>query len=420
MSTIIEESKVQAFIKGLTKTALPIAAEQLVLAEKALATLDFPTTRIEDWKYTRVTKITNKTFHSEESKIDCLPVLPLKDEVINIVFINGFYSPEWSTVDFPAGLSIQIGKEINSSVLGTFASTERSVFSAMNLLYATDAVHVQIEDKAVIETPIQVVHIAKGTQVISNSKVLITAGAFSKAHVTQVYLSEDASECFTNVTTEVAVGANAYLKIDKLQNEKEDNFALHQDHVKQAKDSNFTINTITLNGGLVRNNLNIDVEGQNVETHLNGAFVLKGNQHVDNHTCVDHLVSNCESNELYKGVMDESSTAVFNGKVFVRKDAQKINAYQSNGNVLLSDNASVNTKPELEIYADDVKCSHGTTTGQLDEEAIYYLRARGISEKSAKALMVTAFIGDVIEKIENEELINYVHACLHERFGWDF
>ena len=136
-----------------------------------------------------------------------------------------------------------------------------------------------------------------------------------------------------------------------------------------------------MNGGLVRNNLNIDVKGENCTTNLNGVYQLKGNQHVDNHTVVDHLVPNCESNELYKGIIDEKSTAVFNGKVFVRRNAQKINAFQSNGNVLLSDDATVNSKPELEIYADDVKCSHGSTTGQLDEEAVFYLRARGLSEK---------------------------------------
>lgn len=211
-----------------------------------------------------------------------------------------------------------------------------------------------------------------------------------------------------------------HLTLNKFQNESEENYHISSEFVKQTQNSNFKINTITLNGGLVRNDLWIDVTGKNAETHLNGAYILKGSQHIDNHTTVDHLIENCESNELYKGVIDEKATAVFNGKVYVRKNAQKINAYQSNANVLLTDTASVNSKPELEIYADDVKCSHGSTTGQLDEDAIYYLRARGISEKSAKALMVTAFIGDVIEKLDSEEAIKYTHQELHKRFGWDF
>jgi Fe-S cluster assembly protein SufD len=166
--------------------------------------------------------------------------------------------------------------------------------------------------------------------------------------------------------------------------------------------------------------LNIEVNGENCESNLNGAYLLKGKQHIDNHSVVDHKVPNCNSNELYKGVIDDKGTAVFNGKVFVRKDAQKINAFQSNGNVLMTDDASVNSKPELEIYADDVKCSHGSTTGQLDEEAVFYLRARGLSEKSARKLMVSAFIGDVLDKIENEDVLNYTHRLLESRFGWDF
>jgi len=210
-----------------------------------------------------------------------------------------------------------------------------------------------------------------------------------------------------------------FLTIDKVQYESEQSFHISTEEVQQAKNSNFTINTFTLNGGIVRNNLHINVNGENCESHLNGAYLLKNKQHVDNHTIVDHKVANCESFELYKGVMDDSSTGVFNGKVFVRKDAQKINAFQSNGNVLLSDNATINSKPELEIYADDVKCSHGSTTGQLDEEAVFYLRARGLSEKSARQLMVSAFIGEVLEKVENQQVLDFIHKVLKDRFDWN-
>jgi Fe-S cluster assembly protein SufD len=201
--------------------------------------------------------------------------------------------------------------------------------------------------------------------------------------------------------------------------EDEGNFHISTEQVAQEKNSTFSINTITLNGSFLRNNLNIEVNGTNCSTHLNGAYLLNGNQHVDNHTIVDHKMPNCESNELYKGVIDGNSTAVFNGKVFVRKDAQKINAFQSNGNVLLSDNATIDSKPELEIYADDVKCSHGSTTGQLDETAIFYLRARGISEKSARNLLVSAFIEDVLSKIKSEEMLSKVHEILKQKYGWD-
>ncbi len=419
MSTIITDSKVNQFVARLSKTTLNLDTNVITAAEHALATLDFPTTRQEDWKYTRVTKISNKSFNATKGNITVLPVLPIND-AYTIVFVNGYFTQELSSKDIPSGVSIKIGNEIDVKAFGTIAAIDRSVFSAINTLYATDAVSIEIEKNTVVEKSIQIVHIQTGELTISNTRVFIEAKPFSKAHIVETYLSIDAVDSFTNVTTEVIVEENAYLHIDKIQNEEEATFSIHQDHVKQAKDSNFTINTITLNGGLVRNNLNIDVLGKNCETHLNGTYVLNGTQHVDNHTCVDHLEANCESNELYKGVMDGKSTAVFNGKVFVRKNSQKINAYQSNGNVLLSDEATVNSKPELEIYADDVKCSHGSTTGQLDDEAVFYLRARGISEKSAKALMVTAFIGDVIEKVENQEIVAYIHTNLHARFGWNF
>ena len=203
-----------------------------------------------------------------------------------------------------------------------------------------------------------------------------------------------------------------------MQFEGETSSHISTEQIDQGKNSTFTINTVTLNGLLVRNNLNIAVNGQNCTSNLNGAYLLKGKQHVDNHTVVDHRVANCNSNELYKGVIDDKATAVFNGKVFVRKDAQKINAFQSNGNVLLTDTATVNSKPELEIYADDVKCSHGSTTGQLDEEAVFYLRARGLSEKSARKLIVSAFIGEVLEKIEDDNVTDFVQKLLKDRFDW--
>jgi Fe-S cluster assembly protein SufD len=172
-----------------------------------------------------------------------------------------------------------------------------------------------------------------------------------------------------------------------------------------------------LDGGIVRNNLNIAMEAEHSESHFYGLYFLKGNTHVDNHTVVDNVKPHCESNELYKGVVDDRATAVFNGKIFVQKDAQKTNAYQSNKNLLLSNEASVNTKPQLEIFADDVKCSHGCTVGQLDEEAFFYLRSRGISEKAAKSLLIHAFAVDILEHIKPEKVRAYVDRLIAERLG---
>lgn len=420
MTEVIQESKITKFREGLSTTNLAFRENILKNAENTLSTQDFPTTRNERWKYTRVAKIANKSFTAQTGVIEHLN-LPVSD-AYTIVFVNGFYNASLSSVNFQEGVEIAALSTTNAAneLLGKHVNIENNIFTALNTLHATDGVFIRLQAKTIVEKPIQIVHVLTGENTISNLRNVIVSERFSEAEIVQVFLTEKANESFVNNVTEIFVEENAKLVFDKLQNETETNYHVSTEHVKQADNSNFKINTITLNGGLVRNDLFIDVEGKGVETHLNGTYILKGNQHVDNHTTVDHLQPNCESNELYKGVVDENATAVFNGKVFVRQHAQKINAYQSNGNVLLSDSASVNSKPELEIYADDVKCSHGSTTGQLDEDAIYYLRARGISEKSAKALMVTAFIGDVIDKIDTEAVVEYVHKELHGRFGWDF
>jgi len=397
-----------------------LSADLQQKAKTVLETTPFPTTRSEAWKYTRVAKIRNGQFAiqpihltANQHQIDLT--------AISLVFVNGFFAPHLSTQDIPAGVKIvalsQLGEQ-ERFLLGNEFPLEGQIFNAFNTAYATDGISIHIASKITLEQPIEITHISTGKNVLSTVRNTIFCEAFSKAHIIQQFVSEKAENCFANVVCEISVGKNASLTIDKLQIEDDSTFHISTEEVQQAADSNFTINTITLNGGLVRNNLHINVNGSNCETNLNGAYILKGNQHVDNHTVVDHKVAHCLSNELYKGVIDGKATAVFNGKVFVRKDAQKINAFQSNANVLLSDDATIDSKPELEIYADDVKCSHGSTTGQLDEEAIFYLRARGIGEKAARQLMVGAFVGDVFDKIENESLSAKINTILANRFEW--
>lgn len=408
-------------LEGLTPTSILLDEKELSSAQNTIATNQLPTTRMEAWKYTRVAKLGKTNYSSSEETIESIDSYRIAADATTFVFVNGNFSEELSSDEIPEGVSISplsacLEGEINSSNL----VLEGEIFNALNTAFLTDGILIDIEAKAIVEKPIQIIHVLKGEASLSNFKTIINAGDFSKAGVIQGFFAEDANKGFANVTSEISVGANAFLTVEKIQYEAENTSHISTEQVSQGKDSTFTINTITLNGGLVRNNLNIDVIGENCETNLNGAYLLKGKQHVDNHSVVDHKVPNCNSNELYKGVIDDQATAVFNGKVFVRKDAQKINAFQSNGNVLMTDNATVNSKPELEIYADDVKCSHGSTTGQLDEEAVFYLRARGLSEKSARKLMVSAFIGDVLDKIKNEDVLNYTHRLLKERFGWGF
>ncbi len=389
-------------------------------AQETIEGLDFPTTRNEAWKYTRVAKIKNALLSVGKLQ-SVTSKLGLDDNSLKFVFVNGHFAKDLSSSNYPDGVKILALSSMDKeelNVLGTSAVLENEIFNAINTAYATDGLYVHVSAKMQIEPVIEIIHVSTGDAVLTNLRHSITAEAFAEVKLIQHFVTEKGEGSFTNVYTEVNVAKNAKVVIDKLQEENDTAYHVATEQVAQAQDSNFTINTITLNGALVRNNLNIDVNGSNCETHLNGAYILNGNQHVDNHTIVDHKVSHCESFELYKGVIDGKATGVFNGKVFVRKDAQKINAFQSNGNVLLSDDASVNSKPELEIYADDVKCSHGSTTGQLDEEAVFYLRARGLSEASARQLMVGAFVGEVFEKIENEAVVERIHEVLRERFDW--
>ncbi|MBI2258915.1 MAG: Fe-S cluster assembly protein SufD [Flavobacteriia bacterium] len=404
--------------------AFILSAELRSKAAQIIASTDFPTTKTEAWKYTRVTKIKNTKFKiladfplwrgikGEESsnQIDKFLIPNLSGSVI--VFVNGLFSSELSTIEAENGLEILPLNQDNTfkKDLGKLIPLENEIFYSLNTFYAQDGIAIRIAKNTQLKQTIQLIFISSGENTYIGNRNVIRCEDFSKAHITMNYVSLDNELAFNNTITEISVGSNAHLSVDKIQQESESMNSIISEFVQQEKDSTFSINTFTLGGDLVRNNLNIDVNGQNCETYLSGAYILKSKQHVDNHTIVDHKVAYCESNELYKGVIDDQATAVFNGKVFVRKDAQKINAFQSNGNILLSNTATINSKPELEIYADDVKCSHGSTTGQLDEEAIFYLKSRGISYKTAKKMIVGAFLEDVIKRVSNEHVQLYVNS----------
>ena len=391
-------------------------------AKIAFETTPWPTTRMENWKYTRVAKLQKLAFHSSKEAVDSISPYLIDPATPALVFVNGMYAEDLSSLDksHPLYSAVTIYSNTNNTIEDSLLNVENELFNALNTAFLNDGMDIRIPRNKNLGS-VQVIHILKGDTSLSNFKMRIFVDDFAELNIIQGFFSDNSSEnCFANVTSEIKVGKNSKLSIDKIQYENESSFHINTEVVEQEADSTFTINTITLNGGLVRNNLNINVNGQNATTNLFGAYVLKGKQHVDNHTVVDHRVANCMSNELYKGVIDENATGVFNGKVFVRPDAQKINAFQSNGNVLLSDNATINSKPELEIYADDVKCSHGSTTGQLDENAVFYLEARGISRKKAVALLVSAFVNEAIEKIENQTIVAFIHEKVKERYNWEF
>jgi len=390
----------------------------------------FPTRKNEEWKYVDLTQLLKETLHLKISgtapsltRKDVSQFIPEGFNAVNIVFENGIFNAAASDdTGALTGISINDLKSNSalpevSKYLGKVAQFNDQAFVAINTAFVIDGVYIHINDRAVIEKPVHIINVHTGTsEKTVNSRNLILAGKESKAVIAESYHTLDSTNgCFTNNVTEIVVNKNANLEYVKIQNESNDTNHISFTQVNQDRDSIFNHSNITLGGKLTRNNLHIRLNDVNCTSHLNGLYVLNGSQFADNHTLVDHAMPECFSNELYKGIVDDHATGVFNGKIFVRKDAQKTNAYQSNKTILLSDDAQMNTKPQLEIFADDVKCTHGATTGQLDEDALFYLRARGIGEQSARALLNIAFAADVLENISSEALQHHLLHLVEEK-----
>ena len=397
-------------------------------AKRALENLEFPTSKTEYWKYTRIGKIINKTYGIQhevsDSDIDISSYL-IPELVANIVvLVNGFFRADLSKIETENGLQINsLKKVIHDSDgfikdhLGEIAKSEKELFTALNTLCFTDGVYIDLEKNAVIEKPIHIINITNSDHLISNTRTIVKAHDNSSVKIIESFVNLQGKESFTNNVSEFFLNPNSNVEYNKIQNKEGDSYQISNEQAYQRKDSNFTINTVTLKGTLVRNNLNIEVHGEGCETNLNGIYLGEAKNHIDNHTFVDQIKPNCTSNQVYKGILDDSSVGVFNGKVFVRREAQKTNAFQQNNNILLTDDAVINSKPELEIYADDVKCSHGSTIGQLDDEAIFYLQARGVSKRSAINMMITAFVKDALERVSIPALKNYIDTKIDTRFN---
>jgi Fe-S cluster assembly protein SufD len=410
--TVVATEKMEKFLSNLVVSALPSQKE----AVEKFRDMDFPTTRNEYWKYTRLGKITNKQFTNRfDSKND----LEFKDYLVSdqyIVIENGVVRQDLS--HYKSDFKIEYKSDPQPTK--KYDLDDNQVFTALNNAFYSQVISIDIAEKAIIEAPLQMIFVAHGTEVIANCRIEIKVGKFSQSSIIYTQISENDVSCFNNSVTTIEVDENAHLTLHKLQAANDSSLSVSTEQVVQKANSTFKINTFSFSGLLIRNNINILVQGENCETYMNGAVITKDKEHIDNQTFVDHQVPNCYSNENYKYVLDGQSTGVFNGRVVVRKDAQVINAYQNNGNILLSEQASINSKPELEIYADDVKCSHGSTTGQLDENALFYLQARGISKAKAQKLLVSAFISEIISSVENDRLTELMHVILKKDHHWDF
>ena len=409
-------SKIQAFASKFKETNLAFTPTSIADAKNTLLHLDFPTTKTEFWKYTRLAKLAQLRLNQEKIRENEQVVAPLTDNGI-VRITNGYITSFSKEI---AGLTITPFSKCSEqqlSLIGKKADLKQNIFLALNTLYSQEGLFIEVEENAQIEGVFQLLFHAHGENCFAPFRVFIHVKKGSSFKLIQQFTASG-EHLFSLPIVEYLVEENARISCDKLQMENASSFLLCEDYSIQKRNSTVLLNTFSISGAWVRNNSSFLIEGENCETNLNGAYLLKDLQHLDNHTIVDHIAPHCNSNELYKGILSGKSTGVFNGKVFVRPNAQKISAFQSNANVLLSDDASVNSKPELEIYANDVKCSHGSTTGQLDEDAVFYLRARGLSEKSARSLITQAFIAEVVDKVEQKEVRDFIKNKLVELHDW--
>ncbi|MDX2172315.1 MAG: Fe-S cluster assembly protein SufD [Bacteroidota bacterium] len=378
-----------------------------------------PTNKHEDYKYCNIDAILKKEFKNiSQQFIDVKDVSKYKlEDTITLVVINGNYSESLSDKIILKGLSISAfsnNQTESKKLIASIANVESDSFIALNTSFSGNGVQLLVEKNCALQIPIHILYInSSDSEGFVNPRNIIELEEGAELTIIEHQLNIGPAKVFTNFVSEKIVAQNAKLESYTIQDEGGLGYAVITNQVKIKRHSVYNNTTLTLSGQLVRNNHNVVLADSNCEAHLNGLFITKGSQLIDNHTLMDHQMPHCESNELYKGIIDEKSTGVFNGKIFVRKDAQKTNAYQSSKNILLSDDATINTKPQLEIYADDVKCSHGTSTGKIDEEAMFYLNARGIGNASAKKLLLNAFASEVTDKITVESLKDLINQKLN-------
>jgi len=390
----------------------------------------FPTRRDEEWKYTSLNSLLKNdysVFPQGEATVELKDVKKYflhEIESFKIVFIDGVYSSFLSDTShevadvciLSSALKQPKYKMIIDHYFGTLASKNDSLTS-LNTAFSKEGSFINIPKNVVLPKPIQILNFSTGSEkeIMLQPRNLIVVGENSHVQIYERHQSLSDNVVLTNAVTEIFAHKRAIADIYKIQNDRVTSSIIDNTYVQQKDSSIVSINTFSFGGNITRNNLEFHQEGEHITSNLNGITVIGNKQHVDNHTLVHHKKENCESHEMYKGIYDDQSTGVFNGKVIVNKEAQKTNAYQQNDNVLIGDKASINAKPQLEIFADDVKCSHGCTIGQLDSSALFYLQSRGIPKKEAKALMLFAFCNDVVEKIKIPALKSRISKLLADK-----
>ncbi|MBN9311584.1 MAG: Fe-S cluster assembly protein SufD [Chryseobacterium sp. 39-10] len=394
----------------------------------------FPTKKDEEYKYTNLKEITEKDYNffptiNHQISKKHLDDLHFGEENFDfVVFINGKFYPEFSKlsdqrIEF-SSFETLLNSEKNSAVFDDYLNTiaaHNLVFPLLNWSYFSNGFYLRVPKNTIVEKPIHVFYLSQNQKenTFYNPRNLLIAEQGAHIEIIESHHNFDETFVLTNTVTEIFADKNAKADWHKLQNDSDTSYLIDHTFAKQERDSLTTVNTFSFGGKLVRNNLDFIHNGENINSFMNGITIIGKNQLVDHHTAVHHNTPNCESYQNYKGIYKDQSHGVFNGKVFVDKIAQKTNAYQQNNNILLNEGATIDTKPQLEIFADDVKCSHGCTVGQLNKDAMFYLRARGISKKEAQALLLYAFANDAMQNIDIEELKTKITQLLAEKLQVD-
>ena len=399
------------------------------VAIACFAELGFPTTHDEDWRFTNVGPITQVPFRPAEGRIElAAPELEQFSSsgfaCIRLVFVNGRYVPGLSSPQrLPGHLKVNslshaltTDRDSLEQHLARYADCQHDAFCALNTAFMEDGAFIRIPRGAILQEPIYLLYVSAPGDVptITHPRNLILAGDNSQATVVEEYVSLSADVHFSNVVTEVVVGENSVLTHYLIERESPQAFNVSTLRTQQGRSSNVASHSLLLGGALVRNNVHPVLAGEGCDCLINGLFMATGQQHMDNYMKVEHTSPHCNSRQFYNGVLDGKSRGVFHGRIIVHKDAQKTDAKQTNKNLLLSDEAQIDTKPQLEIYADDVKCTHGATIGQIDEEAIFYLRSRGITEASARDLLLFAFASENFQRMKPEPIRSYLQKLVEQ------
>ena len=405
---------------GRIGKSLPGFVDLRKKAVERFSQLGFPTGREEAWRFTDVTPIAEIPFKpavgtANPNQFAGLAKGALK--AVQITFVDGRYAPSFSSLDLPPGVGItSVGEILKTApdVLAPLVQVPDDPFAALNTAFFRDGAAIRIADGVQIDRPIHILHLSSlhGDPYVMHPRTIISLGEGARATIVKSFLGPSGGTYFMNGVTTALLAQGSALDLTKVQRESQQAFHIERLEVRGERGSSFTHHSISLGAKIARNDFGVRLEGEGAECSLFGLYEVAGGQHVDHHTSIDHAQPNCTSRELYKGVLDGRSRAVFDGRIVVRPGAQTTSAIQQNKNLLLSKEALVHTKPQLEIFANDVKCKHGATIGQLDESMLFYMRSRGIGLAEARRLLIHAFASEIIDCVKTDAVRSQIGGCL--------